>query len=474
MQKLSFRQTLKEHRLDQTMLRCGIVILGFSGGADSSCLLSLLHEWTLENGVQLHAAHINHMIRGEEADRDENFCRSACENLGIPFHVLKADVPAIAKEHGTGLEETARNVRYNFFDQISEKLTGKPDGAIIATAHNADDNLETVIFNMLRGCGAHGLCGIDPLRDGRFIRPLIGDSGESIRQWCRENGVDFVTDSTNLETEYTRNRIRHSIVPALKEINPEPEAMIGRMTTLLRRDDDYLEEVARSYISNGDTRIEKNVFANLHPAIASRVVRILYANAKNDSSTLGEVHVKDILSLIRTAAGDARLSLPGKIVAKISRRTVSFISDTEESVPEYTGGAVFEYSAGSDIFENPLCRVTFSHAKHNNHKNISNKDENIYKLSILTSLCFDKIDGVLKIKYREAGDTYCFGGMTRKVKKLLGDKKLTAEEKSLYPIFCDDAGILWIPGFPPRDGMKFVGEGTPLYITCEFSQNNSN
>ncbi|MBE6617216.1 MAG: tRNA lysidine(34) synthetase TilS [Ruminococcaceae bacterium] len=466
MQKLSFRQTLSEYGLDEAVLSSGTVIVGFSGGADSSCLLRLLNEWTKEKGVALYAAHINHMIRGDEADRDEKFCRLVCEKLKIPLHVLKIDIPALAKDRGTGLEETARNVRYEFFDQISLEITGKREGAVIATAHNADDNLETVIFNMLRGSGTHGLCGIDPIRDGRFIRPLICDSSEAIRQWCRDNEVEFVTDSTNLEIEYTRNRIRHVVVPALGQITPEPTSAVTRMTTLLRQDDDYLTEVARTYVVPGSTEINRQTLSELHPAIGSRVIRLLYSEAKTDSSTLGEVHVKSLLSLLGSAEGEASLSLPGKINVKINRRTVSFVRDDLQS--PYSGETIFRYPEDGNIFENSLCRVTFSHTQHNNHNNNSSKDENIYKLSILTSLSFDKIKGAMKIKYRQAGDTYFFGGMTRKVKKLLGDKKLTSEEKSLMPILCDDEGILWIPGFPPRDGLKQTGEGPALHITCDF------
>lgn len=466
MQKLSFRQTLSDHGLDEAVLSSGTVIVGFSGGADSSCLLRLLNEWTKEKGVALHAAHVNHLIRGDEADRDEKFCRLVCKELGIPLHVLKIDVPALAKERGTGLEETARNIRYEFFDQISREITGKQEGAIIATAHNADDNLETVVFNMLRGSGTHGLCGIDPIRDGRFIRPLICDSSEDIRQWCCDNGVEFVTDSTNLETEYTRNRIRHVVVPALEQITPEPTNAVTRMTTLLRQDDDYLTEVARSYVKAGSTEIDRQTLSELHPAISSRVIRLLYRGAKTDSSTLGEIHVKSLLSLLESAEGEASLSLPGKITVKINRRTVSFVLDDVE--PQYSGETVFQYPADGAIFENSLCRVAFSHTEHNNHNNNSSKDENIYKLSILTSLSFDKIKGAIKIKYRQAGDTYFFGGMTRKVKKLLGDKKLTSEEKNLIPILWDDNGILWIPGFPPRDGLKHTGDSPPLNITCDF------
>ncbi len=472
MQELLFRETIKKHRMDEIMQKYGIVIVGYSGGADSSCLLRLMNRWCRETGVKLYAAHVNHMIRGESADDDERFCRTVCGELGIPFHSLRADVPAIAKECGRGIEETARNVRYEFFDDLAKQLTGKTDGAAVVTAHNAGDNLETVIFNMLRGTGTHGLCGIDPIRDGRFLRPLIADDGESIRLWCYENGVEYVTDATNADTEYTRNHIRHNIVAEMKKICQSPENAAVRMTELVRQDDDYINSVAAAYVKDNAVSATRADLAELHPAVSSRVLRMLYNNAKSDGSTLGEVHVRGLTDLINSSSAYAELSLPGKITARIDRHTVRFSADGPETEPQAAeGGVVFSYPADGDRFENRLYRMTFSLCKHNHHTNNHNKDENIYKLSILTTLCFDKIKGELKIKYREAGDTYRFGGMTRKVKKLLSEKKLSRDERTLLPILCDDDGIVWIPGFPPRDGTKYSGEENSLQVACDLKDN---
>ncbi|MBQ9719006.1 MAG: tRNA lysidine(34) synthetase TilS, partial [Clostridia bacterium] len=210
---LKFDDTLERFALADAMRKAGTVIAAYSGGADSSCLLHHLVRWCAGNGVTLAAAHVNHGIRGEDADRDERFCRETCGKLQVPLYVLREDVPALAAQSGRGLEETARSVRYSFFDRVSKELTGSPDAAVVATAHNADDHLETVVFNLLRGSGTRGLSGIDPLRDGRFVRPLICDTGAEIRRWCENHRVPYVTDATNADTDYTRNFIRHNIVP---------------------------------------------------------------------------------------------------------------------------------------------------------------------------------------------------------------------------------------------------------------------
>ena len=471
MQELLFCETIKKHRMDEIMRDFGVVILGYSGGADSSCLLRLLNKWCVENGVKLYAAHINHMIRGEAADSDERFCKRVCEELRIPFYSLRADIPGIAKETGAGIEETARGVRYKYFDELSEMLTGKRDGAAVVTAHNAGDNLETVIFNMLRGSGIHGLCGIDPVRDGRFLRPLIADDGDSIRCWCDENGVDYVTDATNADTEYTRNHIRHNIIGEMKKICTSPARAANRMTELLRQDEDYLGSIASGYVDAGAVSVDRANLKELHPAISSRVLRIMYSNAKSGGSTLGEVHIRALTDLINSDSAYGELSLPGKITARIDRHTVRFAVDESEVTCEPPCGVVFTYPKDGEIFENRLYRVTFSQDAHNHHNNNSNKDENIYKLSILMPLSFDKIKGELKIKYREVGDIYRFGGMTRKVKKLLSDKKLTLDERAYLPILCDDEGIVWIPGFPPRDGLKPVSDERSIWVSFDRKNN---
>jgi len=460
MDALFFQKTIESYR--DPVLRAGCVIVGYSGGADSSCLLVLMNDWCRKNGVRLAAAHVNHMIRGEEADCDEAFCRRTAESLGAEFFSLRADVPKIAEETGCGTEEAARNVRYAFFDEVSEKLTGSPTGAIIATAHNADDNLETVLFDLMRGSGLRGMCGIDPFRDSRYLRPLICAGSDEIRQWCRENGVEYVTDSTNLGTDYTRNRIRHIIVPEMKKIVPSPEVSVTRMTSLLRRDRDYLEAEADRIAEAGVTRESA---ASLHPAVASRVLMRLYSRADKTpkSASLEEKHIEEALYLIRSDRAHGSLSLPGCVRLTVDRNSFRFEKD-ERISSEENPLPFFRYPNDGENFLCGSFAVRFSPGIHENHTENSVINENIYKLSILKILRFDKIKGVLRIRSRQNGDAYRYGGMTHKVKRMLADKKLTALEKSRLPIFEDDCGIVWIPGFPLRDGLAYKGEGQPITI----------
>ena len=216
------------------------VILGFSGGADSVFLLCFLSEYRRREGKDfpIVACHVNHMIRGEEALRDMEFSRDFASALGIEFVSVNCDVPTLAKERGCGLEEAARDARYATFEELNSKSGGS---YCIALAHNASDNLETVIFNMMRGAGLNGMCGILPVR-GNIVRPLIKISKRDILKALLEAELPYVIDSTNMSVDYTRNYIRHKIVPELSHLNASPEDAVSRLTESLSLDNDYLSE----------------------------------------------------------------------------------------------------------------------------------------------------------------------------------------------------------------------------------------
>lgn len=190
------------------------VIVALSGGADSTALLSICCSLKEKYNLKIFAAHVNHNLRGDEAKRDEEFCRQLCGSCNIELFVKSADVALLAKQSKISEELCGRNVRYAFFDELSKKL-----GAKIATAHTASDNAETLIFNIARGTSLAGVCAIPPVRDN-IIRPLIECTRSDIEKYCHSNNLDYVTDSTNLADDYTRNYIRHNIIPCLKKLNP--------------------------------------------------------------------------------------------------------------------------------------------------------------------------------------------------------------------------------------------------------------
>ena len=257
------------------------VMVALSGGADSVCLLYLLLEIKDEFNIILEACHVNHMLRGEQSDADEQFVRDLCKKLDIPLHVQRIDVKALQKKHQS-LEEAAREARYSYFAE-----TG--NNSIIATAHNADDNAETVLLNILRGTALKGLCGIPDVR-GNIIRPLLEVTREEIITFLTEKSIPYVTDESNLSDEFTRNYLRIHVMPLLLRLNPSLLSAVTRMTDILRLDEEYLNEIAKNSYT-GDTK----ELLNLHPAILNRIISMFLT--KNNISP-SNLRINGIVSIL--------------------------------------------------------------------------------------------------------------------------------------------------------------------------------
>ncbi|MCD7828786.1 MAG: tRNA lysidine(34) synthetase TilS, partial [Clostridiales bacterium] len=242
------------------------VILGVSGGADSMCMLSFFNEYSRKKGFNIICAHVNHGIRGSEADYDEEFVGSYCSKHGIKFTAAHYDVPKIAAASKESQELCGRRLRYEFFNSIAPN-------AKIATAHNLNDCMETFLLNLARGTGLKGLCGI-PKVQGNIIRPLIECTREEIEAYNAEHGVPFVTDSTNLCDDYTRNKIRHNVIPVLNEINPSFSSVFLSCISSLADTEDYIESVVSLSFSNAKSeRGFSAAYINALPkAVRDRVI----------------------------------------------------------------------------------------------------------------------------------------------------------------------------------------------------------
>ncbi len=425
------------------MLSCRSLLVGLSGGADSVALLYLLKKEAVKRGFSLFALHVNHKIRGSEADRDEAFCRDLCKSWDIPLEIIRVDVPKIAKESKIGLEEAARNCRYEAFD----KFCRENDVERVATAHNASDNLETVLFNMARGSALKGLTGI-PAARGNIVRPLIYCTKREILEFLGENEISFVYDSTNSDVDYSRNLIRHKIVPELLLINPSLEDTLSRSVSLLQADSEYLEKVASEFT---DDKIDALV--SLDKSILGRVIRERYREASGGEE-LSFVHVSSVISLIENGEAHSRICLPKGICAALEYGRLVFVKETKsrETLPyriKLSLGENVIDEDGSIIF---ICKENEENTDKNEEtrKYLINK-QNIYKISIKASVSFDIINDSLYARNRKEGDRYLYGGMSRKLKKLLSEKKIPLEYRDTLPIIESDSGAVWIPGFPVSD-----------------------
>ena len=439
--------TIREFSMEKHIM--GGALVGFSGGADSVMLLSLLKKFSDETSeFKILAVHINHMIRGEEALRDEQFSREFASALGVEFISRSYDVTAMAKEMSQGIEETARNVRYSAFADI---IQGRNDIKCVAVAHNSTDNLETVLFNLTRGAGTRGMSGIQPVRDN-IVRPLLTTSKSDIVSALRQTGIPYVTDSTNSETDYSRNYIRHEILPRLRALTEKPEAMASRMSKNLRSDDDYISGVAYEFIKKIGKKIPQKELSELHFAVFARVISYL-------SSSVESTHIAKIYELLREDKARFSLNLPKNLVFVADGELCEVMPNVKREKPSFSKRLVLGINEIPEINADILLSdVEFD-----------NNSVKIYKNAIQVSICSDIIVGELLARNRLDGDSYVYGKMTRKLKKIFNDKGISPAERENIPLICDEAGILWLPGFPVRDGKGKKSE-KKLYVLVGYKE----
>ncbi len=470
-----------EQKIEQAIRDFGMerrmngILVGYSGGADSGALLYYLHKYALAHNVHIAAVHVHHGIRGQEADRDEQFCRDVCESLGIPLYVEHYDVPAMAKEQGKGLEEMARNVRYWTFHKLIDE---HEELCHIALAHHADDNMETVIFNMLRGAGTRGLSGIPPVRGERIIRPLIYCTRSEVIGYCIANDIAYVNDSTNANTDYTRNYIRNEILPRLSYINSSPEIAISQLCTLLRNDDVYIQGQAMKLVKEHgiETSCDRKLLASQEPAISSRVIRYMYDRAAHNLYghsrpyvTLDFTHIRSVSRIVCWGGAHSRISLPQKICAAVEGDEFFFIGE-EEYEGKYRYVPEFWIPIGDGVHDIPELSAKL-YVSRTPDTDFELKNKNIYKIFIHKKIAADKICGNLYIRNRTAGDKIVIGGMSRLAKKLYCECRIPLDVRNLLPVFCDCEGIVWIPYMDARDGVEIKdGDGHEkelhIYFAC--------
>lgn len=387
------------------------ITVALSGGADSMALLGALCDLKAELNIEkISAAHFNHGIRGEEAFRDQNFVADYCKKNDIELFVGSADVPQFAKEQGLSLELAARKLRYEFFETL--------DTDLIATAHTASDNTETVLFNIARGTALSGLCGIPPKRD-RYIRPLILCTRDDIENYCQKNGIDFVTDSTNLCDDYTRNKIRHNVVPILKEINAAVENAVSRMTASVREDDDFISGIAKSEYEKRifEDGLKLTNFDALHPAVAKRIIAMYCLDFDIEADNY---HINSIYD---SCLNGGKISLPKEMVA-------------------YVKDSVLKFQNANQTIQN----VTFTVDIQKQNNDLFQNKQKVHNLLLKNILDCDKIVGQLELRSRQSGDTIRLKNKncTKTLKKLFCEYKIPLELRENLPVLADSEGVVWI------------------------------
>ncbi|MBQ8403618.1 MAG: tRNA lysidine(34) synthetase TilS [Clostridia bacterium] len=431
------------------------VLVGFSGGADSLALLCVLYTILGENVL---AFHVNHMLRGDEADADERFCKNFCAERNIPFSSVRIDVASLSR--GSAVEETARNARYAALAEECRRVGATK----IALAHTASDNTETVLFNLSRGTALAGLRGIPPKRpcgEAEIIRPLILCTREEIEGYVGELGLGFCTDATNSDVHYRRNFIRHEIVPKMRELNHALHTRVGAMCESLRTDEDFIMSAVHAFMEENcvNTAVSAQKLALLHKAVRTRVYAAMFGNLCENS--LEEKHFADIEALLESGKNGARIILPGKNAAVLENGELSFMKDErflEKNEKKYFKERI---PCGACEFDGAFATLLYPKGEPCEKTAAELAKNAVFSGKVLLA---ESTVRNMYVRNRENGDKYVFGGMTRTLKKLLSGGTETA--KKSRPVFCDENGIFWFPGFRLRDDIYNKKE--KMYILHYF------
>ena len=429
------------------------IIVAVSGGADSVALLHIVISIKELYHLSVHAFHFNHMIRGQEADRDERFVRELCRSWDVPFRGTCADVPCLAAQCGESVELCGRRLRYESLESLADEL----GGAKIATAHHRGDNTETVLLNLIRGAGIAGLRGI-PVKRGDIIRPLLHCSRGEIEEYCRDNQLDFVTDSTNLDDAYTRNKLRLNILPQLREMNPSLDEGIERMAAVMRDADEYLIKISTEELYN--CRTEYGYLCDRILALDSAVLSYAVKSILEESEApVDSRHIGLVIDAMR-CGGSVDLGGGSRAVCA---QGILRITDGEEVADDGFCVPADAFFARRTSTEWLRSAVPADKSGKINKKFL----QNCIPCAIITQ------DTV--VRHRRAGDTFTDPrrGVTKTLKKLLNELKIPREQRDSLLVVADGSTVLWLQGVgaskQAQIGEDYDGE---VYVVGERIRDN--
>jgi tRNA(Ile)-lysidine synthase len=444
------------------------IVVGLSGGPDSVCLLHILCTLSCRLNTSIFAVHINHMLRGEESEGDEGYVRELCGKLNVPLYVFRHDIRTISAEKGISLEEAGREIRYSRFNYVAEKV----GAAKIAVAHNKNDQAETILFNLIRGTGLNGLKGME-YKSGRLIRPLLEIGREDIEAYCRENSLFPRVDSTNMETVYTRNKIRLDLIPYIDKLfNSNIVESISRMSLLIRDDYDYLEEhLSKIYeqyiIKSQDNAVWLNIkeFLKANPALQKRLIRRAIKQVKGNLKDVEGVHLESALALCKDGRTGSQIHLPDNIrVLKSYEAVKIFVHDDTASqpvfdlplkIPGITNIEALQASIKVSLGKSPLIIEDYRNIRYN---------------SLVQFFDHDSLGNELRVRNRGSGDRfkpYRSRG-TKKLKEYFIDKKIPRDIRNTIPLIAKGNEIAWIIGYGISDKFK-VTENTKSILRVEYN-----
>lgn len=418
------------------------ILVGLSGGPDSVFLLTVIGKLKNKLEITLGAAHLNHCIRGEEADRDEIFSKKLCADLKIDYYSKKADIPLISKAKKISEESAGRQERYAFFNELCKKYGFNK----IAVAHNMNDSVETILINMIRGCSLNGLEGISPI-NGNVIRPIIETERQTIEKYLSDNGIDYCIDSTNNGNDYTRNKIRHMIMPVMTDINSSAVKTIFRNSLTVKDDNAFMDRYAKDLnciqLIDGDIAIDKKRFDIQSTAIKRRILLLAFKSFFGNLLNIEQKHIDILCGKLNTGE---KYDMPSNLTVYISYDKIFLKNKTEKvntvsQMQIYPNGR-FDISDGYTL-ETSLIEKTDDFNEHGC----------IY-------IDFDKVSGSLTVRKRKDGDRMIPYGMSgsKKIKQIFNELKIPSEKRDGVPILTDENNIAAIIPYRVSDLYKVTKE----------------
>jgi tRNA(Ile)-lysidine synthase len=434
------RATIRERQLLPP--EGGTVIVGYSGGADSTALLHLMTRVQGECNLRVQAAHLHHGMR-PEADDDVRVCAAVCAQLGVPLHVERVDVPARAQAERISLEEAGRNARYAFFDRLAHEL----NAVAVALAHTRDDQIETILINLLRGTGPRGLCGMPYKRD-RIIRPLLDATRAQTHHYCAAQELPTVFDSTNLDPHQLRRRVRTELIPLLRDLSPAFDRHLLRLADILENEEAWWDYEVHSLMECGSvasadaeaslqhSKIRRAFFTRLHPALQRRILREWLR------AHLGTLRLPpyEILEGIRRAA------LQGKRTSWQLSDTLRLTTD-EAALTLHTKPPALEPYEYPVELETPI--LIPQAGAWLEARLLDTLPPTLHAAPDSACIDADAVQGQLIVRNGRRGDRFQPLGMPapKKLSDIFVDRKMPRVERWRLPLLCDAAGILWAPGY---------------------------
>ena len=430
-----FVQKVKAYMKRWQMLPSGShVLAGVSGGADSVCLLLVLQRLQRELSIQVSVVHVHHGIRGSEADGDQAYTKALCEKLQVPCYTLQRDVPALAKEWHMSTEEAARKVRYEAFETIRADI----QASHIAVAHHAEDQEETILMHLFRGCGLSGAAGMQPV-NGALIRPLLAVSRAEIETYLTEEGIRWRTDSTNAETVYTRNFVRHQLMPLIAERFPQAGEQLRQFALLSGETDRYLKEQAEKLLESWGG-VKKQAFVQTDTLLQAYVLRLAMEQAGVPGKDITAAHYRMLAELCEKPVGH-RISLPGKYEAYVGYECLEFRTSLV--------GRRQETTAVKSAKPPELVMQVLSYEK----------NMKIPQNTYTKWFDYDKITEEVILRTRQSGDRFSpLPQGSKKLKDYMIDARIPREQRDQLWLVASGSEILWIIGYRISEAYKVTAQ----------------